>query len=84
MPLAHRSVILAAALALAAAAAPAAQGKTVTEACRKDLSTGIVSFDSSRYSEDYILRVITFRQTSRDARYAYGVCTISVKYQPPD
>jgi hypothetical protein len=75
-------------IALAAAsvlvAAPPAGAKTVTEACKKDLRSGIYDYDSSKWSEDYIITVTRFKETSRDARYAYGVCTISLKYQPAD
>jgi hypothetical protein len=74
-----------ASLALTAAAllaASSAEAKTITEACKKELASGIYSYDLSKISEDYTISVVRFRETSRDSRYAYGVCTINLKYQP--
>ena len=75
---------LAAASASILVAAPPASAKTVTQSCRKDLRSGMYDYDSSKWSEDYIITVTRFKETSRDARYAYGVCTINLKYQPAD
>lgn len=72
------------AAASTAAIAPSASAKTVTESCRKDLSTGMFAYNSAGWSEDYIITITRFKETSRDARYAYGVCTINLKYQPAD
>ena len=74
------------ALAIAAVlgAASSAEAKTVTESCKKELASGIYTYDLSKISENYIISVVRFRETSRDSRYAYGVCTINLKYQPAD
>jgi len=63
-------------------AASSADAKTVTESCKKELASGIYTYDLSKISENYIISVVRFRETSRDSRYAYGVCTINLKYQP--
>jgi hypothetical protein len=76
---------LASSFALAATALLAtssADAKTVTESCKKELASGIYTYDLSKISEDYVISVVRFRETSRDSRYAYGVCTINLKYQP--
>jgi hypothetical protein len=68
--------------AAALLAASSADAKTITEACKKELASGIYTYDLSKISEDYVISVVRFRETSRDSRYAYGVCTINLKYQP--
>ena len=72
----------AAALAVAMLAAASADAKTITEACKKELASGIYTYNLSKISEDYVISVVRFRETSRDSRFAYGVCTINLKYQP--
>jgi hypothetical protein len=64
--------------------ASSADAKTVTESCKKELASGIYTYDLSKISEDYVISVVRFRETSRDSRYAYGVCTINLKYQPAE
>jgi hypothetical protein len=79
------SILKLAPFALAATAllaASSADAKTLTEACKKELASGIYTYDLSKISEDYVISVVRFRETSRDSRYAYGVCTINLKYQP--
>ncbi len=58
--------------------------KIITEACTKNLRTGDYSYDVSKFSSDYVIGPISFRETSRDGRVAHGVCTIHLRYQPPD
>jgi hypothetical protein len=83
-----RTIRTLAALALgvtaALLAASGAEAKTITEACTKDLATGMYHYDSSKFSEDDIITVVHFRELSRDAHVARGVCTIDLKYQPAD
>ncbi len=62
----------------------AAKDKTVTEPCPKNLATGEYQYDSSSWSEDYIITVKSFKETRRDGRTAHGTCTIFLKFQPPD
>jgi hypothetical protein len=73
-------------LAIAAVllAASSAEAKTITESCKKELASGIYTYDLSKISENYVISVVRFRESSRDSRYAYGVCTINLKYQPAD
>jgi hypothetical protein len=70
--------------AAALLAASSAEAKTVTESCKKELASGIYTYDLSKISEDYVISIVRFRETSRDSRYAYGVCTINLKYQPAE
>jgi hypothetical protein len=72
----------AALLAWPAAARPA--DKVITEVCSKDPRTGGYTYDMAHVSEDYIITVTHFRETSRDAQGVHGVCTIKLKYQPAD
>ncbi len=72
----------AALLACPVAAKPA--DKVITEPCSKDPRTGGYAYDTMHLSEDYIITVTQFRETSRDARGVHGVCTIKLKYQPAD
>ncbi|MEJ1970306.1 MAG: hypothetical protein WDN03_17010 [Rhizomicrobium sp.] len=76
-----RIVLAALAFALAAGAAEA---KTVTKPCKKNLSIGAYDFDMAGISEDWTFNVVKFVEKSRDASFAYGTCTIVLKYQPPD
>jgi hypothetical protein len=46
--------------------------------------TGGYNYDASSFSEDYIITVTRFRETSRDGAGIHGVCTIKLKYQPAD
>jgi len=85
-----RITIRLAAAALAASAAMAglvtpstAEAKVITEACTKNLATGELSYPAN-FSSDYIIGVVTFKETSRKGGTAYGVCTIHLKFQPPD
>jgi hypothetical protein len=71
-------------LAVAALAFTSVDAKTVTRTCKKSVSTGIITYDVSDFSSDYIIDVKTFKQTSRDANWIYGVCTIKLTYSPPD
>lgn len=79
-------LLLAAGAALLAwpAAAKPAPVKIVTKPCTKDPRTGGYNYDSSSFSEDYIITVTNFRETSRDGAGVHGVCTIKLKYQPAD
>ena len=83
-----RTIRLYATLALGAAAAvlavSGAEAKTISVACTKDLASGMYNYRTPGVSENYILSVARFRETSRDSHFARGVCTISLKYQPPD
>ena len=71
-------------LAIVALAFTSVDAKTVTRSCKKNLSTGIITYDVSDFSSDYIIDVKKFKQTSRDATWIYGVCTIKLTYSPPD
>ena len=71
-------------LAIAALAITGVDAKTVTRTCKKNISTGIITYDVSDFSSDYIIDVKNFKQTSRDATWIYGVCTIKLAYSPPD
>jgi hypothetical protein len=62
----------------------AAGNKTVTEPCTKNLATGEYNYDSSGWSEDYIIAMVSFHESKRDGRTAYGSCTITLRYQPAD
>lgn len=82
MKLAHLAAAVAGAFLLVVFGA--ADAKTVTKSCKKDLSSGEYIYDTVGISEDYIINVTAFREASRDGRYAYGTCTIDLKYQPAD
>jgi hypothetical protein len=71
-------------LAIVALAFTSVDAKTVTRACKKNISTGMLSYDVSDFSSDYIIDVKSFKQTSRDANWIYGMCTIKLTYSPPD
>jgi hypothetical protein len=60
-----------------------AKTKVITEACTKNLASGIYSYVMN-FSSDYIIGPITFQEKSRDKLVARGVCTIHLKFQPPD
>jgi hypothetical protein len=79
-----KRILLALAIATLPLPALAAKDKTVTEPCTKDLATGEYRYNSAGWSEDYIIDVKRFKETRRDARTAYGTCTIFLKYQPAD
>jgi hypothetical protein len=72
------------ALTVAALAITSLNAKTVTRPCKKNLSTGILNYDVSDFSSDYVIDAKNFKQTSRDAKWIYGVCTIKLTYSPPD
>ncbi len=65
-------------------AATGAEAKTVKQACTKNLATGKISYDVSKFSSDYIIGRVSFHETSRKGGTAYGTCTIQLKFQPPD
>lgn len=64
--------------------AQAAGNKTVTEPCTKNLATGEYTYDSSGWSEDFVIAMVSFHESHRDGRTAYGSCTITLRYQPAD
>lgn len=80
----HLLLGLAAAGIVAFGLAHAAGNKTVTEPCTKNLATGEYSYDSHGWSSDYIIAMVSFHESRRDGRTAYGTCTITLRYQPPD
>jgi hypothetical protein len=71
-------------LAIAALAVTGLDAKTVTRPCKKNLSTGQLIYELPGVSSDYIIEEKGFKQKSSDGRFAYGTCTINLKYQPPD
>ena len=74
--------LLAAAVALVLASG--AQANTVKQACTRNLDTGAYEYDSSGWSSDYIVTVVAFKENYREGGIAYGICTIDLKYQPPN
>ncbi len=53
--------------------------QTVTLPCTKDLASGEYSYDTSGWPAGYRIAMVSFRESRRDGRAAYGSCTITLR-----
>ena len=52
-----------------------AESRTVTESCTKDLASGELSYD---IPSGYSVTMVSFSESHRDGRTAYGTCTVTL------